>query len=280
MLSQGAHAEESSDPVFEVYSEDHGADDHGPEPGAGPSTGNHAKEDAGAAKEAVPAFADPPLVAIIIDDIGYDPAAVDDLLRLNLDLTFSVLPHAPHRNDLCRRIHAAGREILIHLPMQPVEYPKIKPGPGAILASMSPEDAAEATRSALASVPFAVGVNNHMGSLVTSLPAPLLAVFGVLREEGRFFVDSRTTPRSACHVAADWHEVPMAGRDIFLDHHPRHDAVTRQIQRLILIARHRGMAIGIGHPHEATLVALREARSVLTTEIRLVPASRVVLAGG
>jgi uncharacterized protein len=221
-----------------------------------------------------------PRVAIIIDDMGYDEQAAADLLALDIPLTFSILPDGPHRAEVARRAIDAGVELMLHLPMEPLEYPAVSPGPGALLNIHSAEDIADRVRTALDLVPAAKGVNNHMGSRLTGMAAPVHRVLVLLRERDLYFVDSVTSPSSLCAAVARRLRVPFADRDVFLDHDPRPAAIGRQIDRLIRTARQTDRAVGIGHPHAATLEALRDALPRLRESVRIVPASRIVRTPG
>jgi polysaccharide deacetylase 2 family uncharacterized protein YibQ len=217
-----------------------------------------------------------PRVAIIIDDIGFDAGLAQAFLALEIPLTFSLLPHAPHRETLARQAIDAGVELMLHLPMEPLEYPRISPGPEALLSPLSGDVLAQRVAAALARLPGVRGVNNHMGSRLTGLPAPIHRVLSLLRERDLYFVDSVTRPGSMCRAVARRLQIPFARRDVFLDHDPRPAVIRRQIRRLIQTAHVHGQAVGIGHPHAATLDALAEARALLMEQVQLVPASRIV----
>jgi uncharacterized protein len=147
-------------------------------------------------------------------------------------------------------------EILLHLPMQAGHG--ANPGPGALTLAMSDAELAAATRAALAAVPGAAGVNNHMGSALTADERAMRAVLGVLAEDGLFFVDSRTTADTVAYRVAAALDVPAAERQVFLDPDPRPEAIRYEFARLLDLARRRGAAIAIGHPHPATIEVLRE----------------------
>lgn len=217
-----------------------------------------------------------PLVSIIIDDMGYDKKLAAKFLDLNVPLTFSVLPYSPFQEDIAQAAHSNGVEIMLHLPMEPDEYPRVDPGPGALLMSMSPDELAEQLTGAIQSVPGVRGVNNHMGSKMTASSHQMYQIFTILKKEGLFFIDSRTTANTFCKPSAQLFKVPFAERDIFLDHEETADFVRKQIGELILQARREGSAVGIGHPHLVTYEVLEEMLPELNKNVRLVPASEIV----
>jgi polysaccharide deacetylase 2 family uncharacterized protein YibQ len=239
--------------------------------------------DANSLRAALPPFPPelPPLkkkprVAIIIDDVGYDRGLAEKFMSLDAALTLSILPHSPHQQAIARIAHAQGSEIMLHLPMEPLEYPEINPGPGALLSSMSPDELLKALDENLQAVPYVKGVNNHMGSKLTTHSEQIYQVFSVLKRRGLFFVDSRTTEASVCRPSARLLQLPFAQRDVFLDHVQGPAFIRKQLRELVRVARNRGEALGIGHPHSTTYAILKEALPELRQEVELVPASRLV----
>ena len=217
-----------------------------------------------------------PLVCIIIDDMGYDSNLAQQFMDLRVPLTFSILPFSPFRDDISRAADLKGVEIMLHLPMEPDEYPRADPGPGALLTSMSPDELIRQLIDDIHSVPDARGVNNHMGSKMTTVSSQMYQIFSILKKEGLFFIDSRTTVNTLCKPSARLLQVPFAERDVFLDHVTKADFIRKQIEELIRLARQEGRAIGIGHPHPVTIEVLKEMMPKLKSNVQLVPASRMV----
>jgi polysaccharide deacetylase 2 family uncharacterized protein YibQ len=217
-----------------------------------------------------------PIACIIIDDIGYDAQIAGQFLGLDVPLTFSILPFSPFRERITKAASAKNIEIMLHLPMEPEGYPKTDPGLGALLTTMSPDALIHQLNEDIASVPGAVGVNNHMGSKMTTVSAQMYQIFSILKREGLFFIDSRTTVNTLCKPSARLLQVPFAERDIFLDHEETETFVRKQIRKLIETAKQEGRAVGIGHPHDVTYEVLKEMLPELQQEIRLVPASELV----
>lgn len=219
---------------------------------------------------------DLPKVAIIIDDIGYERRVAEKFLTLDAVLTFSVFPYSPFQQRIIRKAHAKGFEIMLHLPMEPDEYPEVDPGPDALLTSMSPDELIDQLNKNLDAVPLIKGVNNHMGSKMTTESTRMYQIFSVLKQRGLFFIDSRTTAESLCKPSARLLKIPFAQRDVFLDHVQEADFIRRQIRELIRIAEIHGTAVGIAHPYPVTYEVLREELPELQKKVRLVPASSIV----
>ncbi|HDL08431.1 MAG TPA: divergent polysaccharide deacetylase family protein [Desulfobacteraceae bacterium] len=221
-----------------------------------------------------------PKVAIIIDDIGYDKAVAAKFLALDAVFTFSVLPCSPFQKFIAQKARSKGMDIMLHLPMEPIEYPMVNPGPGALFVSMSPDQLIDQLNKDLDAVPYIKGVNNHMGSRMTTISTKMYQIFSILKKRGLFFIDSRTTSESLCKPSARLLLIPFAQRDVFLDHIQNPEVIRRQIDRLIHIAQVQKKAVGIAHPHMVTYEVLREKLPYLKKKVRLVSASHIVRING
>ncbi|MBL0732090.1 MAG: divergent polysaccharide deacetylase family protein [Desulfosarcina sp.] len=217
-----------------------------------------------------------PRVAIIIDDIGYDRLMAEKFLKLDARLTFSVLPYSPFGKQFVDSARRKGTEIMLHLPMEPVEYPKVDPGKGALLTSMSPDQLIDMLSKDLDCIPSIRGVNNHMGSKMTAESEKMNQIFSILKKRGLFFIDSRTTADTLCRSSARLLQIPFAQRDIFIDHRPDYAFIRKQVNSLIHTAISQGEAVGIAHPHQETYKVLSEMLPKLKNKVKLVPASAIV----
>jgi polysaccharide deacetylase 2 family uncharacterized protein YibQ len=193
-------------------------------------------------------------IAIVIDDLGRSVEDVQTLVRLGVPVTYAVLPFETETAEVVAALHRQGAEFLLHLPMQPKSDEN--PGPGALLYGMDREALQKATANALAAVPGAVGVNNHMGSRLSADERSMRAVLGVIAARGLYFLDSRTSPESVGYRVASQMGVPAAERQVFLDSDLRPHIIREQFLRTLEVAKKRGSAIAIGHPHPATLAML------------------------
>ncbi|MCD4719545.1 MAG: divergent polysaccharide deacetylase family protein [Desulfobacula sp.] len=221
-----------------------------------------------------------PKIAIIIDDIGYDKKIALALCDLNPDITFSILPFAPFGKYISERLYAKGSQLMLHLPMEPVKYPSINPGPGALLSSMSPDVLIDQLRKNIKDVSNIAGVNNHMGSELTSHSDQMNQIFTILKKKNLFFIDSRTAPKSQCKASARLLRLKFAQRDVFLDNFQDTEYITGQFKELIDLAKKHGSAIGIGHPYKATLEALSKELPKLKNKVEIVRASTLTAIPG
>jgi uncharacterized protein len=221
-----------------------------------------------------------PSVAIIIDDLGYDKNMAEKFAQLDAALTFSILPYSPFQKKISGLARSRDLEVMLHLPMEPVEYPEVNPGPGTLLTSMTPDELIRQLEQNIAAVPDAKGVNNHMGSKLTTESTQMYQIFSVLKQRGLFFVDSRTTADSICEPSARLFQVPFAQRDVFIDHYQTPGFIRKQIKELIRIAELKGEAVGIMHPHTTTLRILQEMLPDLKKHVQLVPVSKITHPAG
>ena len=216
-----------------------------------------------------------PKIALIIDDVGYDGQQLDLASSIDPNFNFAVLPNSTHAAEAASKLHGRGFEILCHLPMEP-RGGRVSPGAHAVLTSMSDAEIAGTTRADIAAVPYAQGVNNHMGSLATSNRHVMQVVMRAL-PQGMYFIDSVTDGATVAGKVAREMSVRTARRQVFLDDVQTDVAVSRQLEQLAAAAKANGVAIGIGHPHPVTLrVLAREVPRLRAEGFRFVRASQVV----
>jgi hypothetical protein len=216
------------------------------------------------------------LLAIVIDDAGYDLSELQPFLELPMPLAVAVLPNLPHSSEAARRVLAAGKELLLHLPMEPEGGEN--PGPGALLTGQPAGELERLLDEALQSVPGAVGVNNHMGSRATADRALMGVVLGELARRRLFFVDSRTTTLTVAASEADRLGVPYLARKVFLD--AVDGGIEQSLDAAVAAAAHGGSAVAIGHVQSGELAAIlrRAADGMERAGVR--PAALSTLIGG
>jgi polysaccharide deacetylase 2 family uncharacterized protein YibQ len=231
-----------------------------------------------------------PLIAIIIDDLGNQRVLGERAIALPGPVACSVIPGTAYGTYLAEQANAVGKEVILHLPMQAMQDTPHKSGNQA--ADQSPLLSKqygitldtnrvgfnEILSADLAFVPHTVGVNNHMGSLITRHPGHMQWLMEELLSHGDlFFIDSYTSPASIAYDIALENGVPAARRDIFLDNEKSAENIMQEFERLKREARRRGYAIAIGHPNAVTLAFLERVLPGLFDEgFELVPVSRIV----
>lgn len=210
-----------------------------------------------------------PRVAIIIDDMGHHHQLGSALLALEMNLTFSFLPHAPFSREQAEQAWQQGHDILVHMPMEAWDS-GVDPGPGTLYLADPLEQLARKMAQNLATVPHAIGINNHMGSRYTEDKSAMQQFFKLLAGQNLLFVDSGTSSASVAMETARSMGFKAARRHVFLDNVQTQEDICRQLELLVKEASARGWAIGIGHPNEATLTALTGCRALLLNRVRLV----------
>jgi polysaccharide deacetylase 2 family uncharacterized protein YibQ len=218
------------------------------------------------------------VVAIVIDDLGQDLKPAKELLALPDRVTLAVLPGLPHSKEIAQLAHKQGREVLVHLPMEAKVPTERRPSPGMLRSDMTPMEFLAAVNDDLDSVPGAAGVNNHEGSALTENREAMTFLMSELKTRGLFFLDSLTTPKSTAYAVAKEFGLQAARRDVFLDNDSdKPSSIRQQFAELARIARERGRAIGIGHPHPSTLAELEHWLPLAAEQgIEIVPVSRLM----
>jgi hypothetical protein len=218
-----------------------------------------------------------PRLALIIDDIGASLSHAKPFLDLGVPMTFAILPRLAASEESAAWIHREGHEIMLHQPMEPRDR-GLSPGPGALYVGDEPAKISHTVEANISSVPFATGMNNHMGSRFTAAPKEMLETLQVVKDRGLFFVDSLTTGDSKGYKTARTLHLPATSRDVFLDNRVEESAILRQLHQLKAIAQRHGHAVGIGHPFAETGRAIRLfLKGLEDAEFELVHLSDVLL---
>ena len=216
-------------------------------------------------------------ISIIIDDLGYRYRNSLRAVHSPWPLPCSFLPHSPHADALARQAWLLNKDVMVHLPMEADNGKAI--GPGGLYNNMSREAFEKTVMESIRAVPHAIGVNNHMGSLLTRNHTAMDWLMQQLANQLKlFFVDSRTTQQSQAMLHANLNGVLNTGRDIFLDHVVEVAAIRQQFKQLIWQAQRHGTALAIGHPHPETLDILdQELPGLARMGVKLVPVSQLIL---
>ncbi len=197
--------------------------------------------------------------AIVIDDMGRDINALRRILAIDIPVTISVLPYLSHSRETAVEASERGREVLLHLPMEPMNMARNNPGKGALLTTMGEDEIKGLVREDIDSIPNILGVNNHMGSRFTGDERSMRAVLEVLKEDGDlFFLDSKTISSSKAYELAREMGVKSAERSVFLDNKRDVEYIRERLTELIEVANRKGEGIAIGHPYPETIRAIEE----------------------
>jgi polysaccharide deacetylase 2 family uncharacterized protein YibQ len=217
-----------------------------------------------------------PRIAFIIDDIGYDISIAEAFMGLKIPVSLSVLPGAPFSKEIAQNIAKRKKEMLLHLPMEPKGYPGVNPGDDALMLNMDRETIQEIVREDIKKLPGVKGVNHHMGSLFSEDYIRMKYVLDEIKKHDLYYIDSRTTNLTVAFKVAKALGIPAGEKSLFIDNDLNEKTLGYQMERLLGIARNRGEAIGIGHPHRETLDVLKKYTEQLMKDFEVVPVSELV----
>jgi len=189
-------------------------------------------------------------LSLIIDDLGQNLPRDRRVLALPGPVTAAIMPDTPHATEFAREAHRAGKIVILHMPMDPAT------GPFAWHPDLPLDELEKRLNAAFKMVPYTAGINNHMGSRMTSQPAAMAWLMADLQRRHKFFVDSRTSAQTVAAAEAQKIGLASVSRDVFLDDERTEAAIFTQLQTAISLARKQGAAVMIGHPYPQTLAVL------------------------
>jgi polysaccharide deacetylase 2 family uncharacterized protein YibQ len=217
-----------------------------------------------------------PKIALVIDDLGSDRSIAKDLLEWDLPLTFSILPFTPYARTIAKEAHQKGKEVILHIPMEPHGYPKVRPGEGTLLEKMNEKNLRRQLIMDIEAVPYIKGASNHMGSRLMENHEKVRIILSELKRRKLYFLDSRTTPQTVGIHEAQNIGMKAIERSLFIDHSLDEEDIKEKIEKLIRLSLSNGKAVGIGHPHPSTIKSIKEMLPKIREKgIELVPLSAV-----
>ena len=219
-----------------------------------------------------------PRVAIVIDDLGCSKKRARELINLEAPITLSFFPLSRNSRKLAKEAFEKGKEVILHMPMEPYGFPETNPGKGALLMSMTEKELRGQIHGNLETIPYIKGVNNHMGSRFMEDDRRVGILIKELKARNLFFLDSRTTSKTVGYRIAKKLGIKTGQRDVFLDNNYNDEAeIRKNILKLAEIAKNEGKAVGIGHPYPCTIKSLREMIPKLKKRgIEVVPLSHIM----
>ncbi|OCG19832.1 MULTISPECIES: divergent polysaccharide deacetylase family protein [unclassified Gilliamella] len=213
-------------------------------------------------------------LALVIDDFGYRQHNEEQIIAISPNITIAVLPHSPNAKRIATMAYEHGNDVIIHLPMAPINKQPLEKD--TLFPYMSGSEIKTIIDNAVERVPHAIGVNNHMGSLMTSNLTGMTHVMKALSHYSMFFLDSVTIGKTQVKKAASDYNIPVLTRDVFLDDLQKESAISKQFDLAIKLARKNGVAIAIGHPHPQTVSVLKTKLANLPVDIELTKISQLI----
>lgn len=213
-------------------------------------------------------------LVLVIDDFGYRQRNEEQIISFSPNITVAVLPHSPNAKHIATLAHNHGNDVIIHLPMAPMSKQPLEKD--TLFPYMNEIEVQRIVTNAIERVPYAIGVNNHMGSLMTSNLNGMQHVMKALSHYPIFFLDSKTIGKTKVKQAARDYNIPVIGRDVFLDDEQKENSIAHQFDLAVAIARKNGYAIAIGHPHPQTVNVLRSKLANLPVDIELTKLSQLI----
>ncbi len=205
-----------------------------------------------------------PKLAIVLDDWGYNTKNLDAILQIDKPVTLSVLPGLPYSTLVAQKAKGHGHEVMLHMPMEPKA--KIRLELATLYTSMTDDEIRANLYKALQTVPGAAGINNHEGSKATEDHRLMGVVFGELKKNDMFFLDSLVTNYSVCESAAKAAGIRFIKRSIFIDNESDPSYIKKQFEKAMSLALRNGEAVAIGHDRPNTIAVLKEMIPVIESK--------------
>ncbi|WP_196139914.1 divergent polysaccharide deacetylase family protein [Aliikangiella sp. G2MR2-5] len=225
--------------------------------------------------------ANKPLISIVVDDLGDNSIIARQLAQLPVPLTMAILPKTPHAYTIANLANENGHEVIMHQPMEAFSRPDLL-GPGAIFSDMEEQEVLDTIIENAETIPHLVGLNNHMGSLLTQDIKKMNQVMQTVKARNWYFLDSKTNKESQAESIASKWGVPAVGRDIFLDHHTQSEKIElekillRRLEQAKNIAHQYGKVVVICHPYPETFSFLAKKLPELKSNFNFVKISELI----
>ena len=218
-------------------------------------------------------------LAIVVDDFGaQNDKLLDDFCKLDPNISFAILPDQKFSKLVMNKAVKADHETLIHIPMEPVSYPKNNPGSHAIYVHLSDKEIRRRMERFIKQFPLCVGANNHMGSLATTDENVMRNVLTVLKQHNLYFVDSRTSQSSVAYKMAKKMMIPTIENHLFLDTpFISEKTLKRKIQQLKVISKNNNKILVITHcaTRERYEFLKNFLQQIAELDLELVPVSKL-----
>lgn len=219
-----------------------------------------------------------PRIAIIISGLGLNRRTTEDAINnLPPDVTLAFSPYGQDLQTWSVEARRAGHELLVMVPMEPLDYPVNDPGPHSLLTSLSPAENIDKLHYVMSRFGNYVGLMNDMGSRFTASEESLRPLMSDLQRRGVIFVDARTTGATIVPGVARSYGVPTVSNSRYIDNVAAGSEIDRYLAELEDLARARGTAVGIGRAYPVTIARVAAWSETLAERgINLAPVTAIV----
>lgn len=219
-----------------------------------------------------------PKIAILVGDLGLSvPASNAAIDRLPPEVTLAFAPYAEDLQSWIAKARTIGHEVILQVPMEPIDYPVNNPGPHALMLSAGIKENLNRLEWMLSRVQGYVGVTNYMGSKFTTSASDMRPILQQIRDRGLLFVDSKSSPQSLGPQIARELRIPRATNNRFIDNEASRTAIDARLEELERVAREAGIAVGIGYPYPVTIERIAAwAAGLKAKGLVLAPVSAIV----
>ncbi len=195
-----------------------------------------------------------PHIGIVVTGLGLSDAATESAIQgLAGGVTLAFAPYSPKLNEWIRLARMSGHEVLINIPMEPVNYPAYDPGPQTLLTSLNANANLDRLFWALSRATGYVGVVDFLGSRFTVSRTHMEPVLKALKQRGLMYLDSGSATRSIAPAVAQQIGMSFAASALTLDERASRKDIDRKFGELEKRARREKQAIGIASPYPVTL---------------------------
>ncbi len=200
-----------------------------------------------------------PRLSVLLVEMGLSQEMTKGAIdHLHPAIGLALIPYAPAVGDLARAARLAGHEVLVAMPMQPLDFPRNDAGPGSLLNAVAPKDNITRLHQALVAVPGAVGIMPFMGQAFLSQQAFYLPVLQELKLRGLLYHDPRTMQGDGVATSVKTLQGPLTVGTRWLDVTPSRDGIQAALAQFEDEARSKGSALAMARPFPVVLQALKD----------------------
>lgn len=216
-----------------------------------------------------------PRIAVVVTGLGVSEQATRSVIEaLPGAVTLSFASFTKNLPEWIDKSRNAGHEVLIDLPMEPMDYPRSDPGPHTLLTTVPIDQNLRRLGWILSRATGYVGVSIYMGSGLVIKPRVLSPILAEIKSRGLMLVDTKENPIGATSDMAKEMNLAVAVGDALIDQELAAEKIDLQLAELEKRARRQGSAVALARPYPVTVSRLKEWTASLEGKgIALAPVS-------